>query len=406
MAFTREELAAYEKQPAKHVSDKVNPFRGATPAKAADAAAVAAVAAGNVDATPGGAPAAAAAAANTDPLVDDSPVVDEEGTLGDPTESGEGTSDVTTEDSSASAVDPGDETDPNTDLTGEQPADEDAAAAPAPKKGSAAERIVEVLDLADGYKEYGKLKDAENQELRARLAALENKGAPAAAVAPPAAEVDEPMPDMADEDVNFDTDKYRVKMQKWVKTQVKQGTVAAVREITNGDSEKKVYADLDAKCDAFAKTHPDFKKTVTDNRVLAENQLAKDAGLAVARSEHAAEMLYRFGKDTAHAIRVARMSPAEQLLAVGEMLAEIKAEKKAGMTAPGKTTTTPQGGAKPTQRKSITQAPPPPRATPAAGRAEARNVLDPNMSIEEFARQHRAGKQNAREQNRKSRGLN
>src|ERR1700674_1072598 len=139
MAFTRDELAAYEKKPQEKISDKANPFRGATPAPAASAAAVAAVAAGQIDATPGGAP--AAAVATTDPLVDDSPVVDEDGTLGDLTESGEGTSDVQSEESSASAVDPGDEPDPNTDLTGEPPAEEEADARPAPKKGSAAESI-------------------------------------------------------------------------------------------------------------------------------------------------------------------------------------------------------------------------------------------------------------------------
>ena len=88
MAFTREDLERYEKAPQKQVDDKVNPFRGATPARAADPAAVAAVASGqNVDATPGG----SAAAAASDPLVDDdAPVVDEDGTLGDQTGSVKG----------------------------------------------------------------------------------------------------------------------------------------------------------------------------------------------------------------------------------------------------------------------------------------------------------------------------
>ena len=112
MAFSREDLEKYEKQPQKQVDDKVNPFRGATPARAADAAAVAAVAAGqNVDATPGG----RAAAAAQEPLVDDdAPIVDEDGTLGDPTDSGEGTSDENA-DSSTAAVELSDETDPNAD---------------------------------------------------------------------------------------------------------------------------------------------------------------------------------------------------------------------------------------------------------------------------------------------------
>ena len=111
------ELAAYEKGPQTKISDKANPFRGATPARAADAAAVAAVAAGNIDATPGGAP--VQAVADSDSLTDDAPVVDEDGTLGDPTDSGEGTSDEQLPDSSTGTVDPSDEPDPNADLTGE-----------------------------------------------------------------------------------------------------------------------------------------------------------------------------------------------------------------------------------------------------------------------------------------------
>ncbi len=88
MAFSREDLEKYEKQPQKQVDDKVNPFRGATPARAADPAAIAAVAAGqSVDATQGD---TAQGATSVD---DDTPIVDEDGTLGDPTDSGEGTSD-------------------------------------------------------------------------------------------------------------------------------------------------------------------------------------------------------------------------------------------------------------------------------------------------------------------------
>src|SRR5580658_7036220 len=152
MAFSREDLENYEKQPQKQVDDKLNPFRGATPARAADAAAVAVVAAGQVDATPGG----RAAAAASDPLVDDdAPIVDEDGTLGDPTDSGEGTSDDEADPSTA-AVDLGDETDPNADLTGEGDEGEASSARPAPKKGSAEERIVELNDLLEGTKIFGK----------------------------------------------------------------------------------------------------------------------------------------------------------------------------------------------------------------------------------------------------------
>jgi hypothetical protein len=389
-------LEQYEAGPQTKISDKVNPFRGATPAKAADPAAVAAVAAGNVDATPGGAP--AQAVANTDPLTDDSPVVDEDGTLGDPTDSGEGTSDELTA-SSTVTDDPSVDPDPNADLTGEDPAPEgDESNLQAPKKGSAAERIVEVLDLMEGYKIFGKAKAEKVAELEAELERL--RAPVAVAPAPVVEEKDEPMPDMSDEDVAFDNDKYRAKMTTWVKN---QGRIEARRELRAAAENQRVAsanAPVEAKIVAFEKDHPDFASKVRTNKVLATHQLDPVAGKMVAKSEYTAELLYQFGTDTAMAIRVSKMDADDQVLAINDMIAKIKAGKKAPATP-----ATPQTGAKPVAKKSITQAPPPPRLTSGGGRAVARDVQDPSMGMDEFARQHYAGKQAARAQNRKQRGL-
>jgi len=395
MAFSREELEAYEKRPQTKVDDKVNPFRGATPAKAADAAAVAAVAAGQIDATPGGA--SAQAAATPDPLVDDSPVVDEDGTLGDPTESGEGTSDDTSASSTENA-DPSGESDSNADLVA-QPTDE-VDAEPAPKKGSAAERIVEVLDLMEGYKIYGKAKEEQVQKLQAELDNLRAQTAAAPVPAPIVEEKDEPMPTMGDPDVNYDDDKYRDKMTKWVKAQGRLEARRELRAAAESQAQRSVNASVEAKVAAFEKDHPDFATKVRNNNVLKSHSLHPFAGRLVAKSEHTAELLYAFGSDPAMAVRVAQMDPEDQILAVNDMIAKIKAEKKAPVKP-----TPPQAGAKPAA-KSITKAPPPPRATPAAGRPAVRDVQDPAMGMDEFARQHRASKEQARTANRKLRGLN
>src|SRR5271170_5679554 len=176
MAFTRDDLDKYEKQTQKQIDDKVNPFRGATPARAADAASIAAVAAGQVDATPGG----SAAAAASDPLVDeDAPIVDEDGTLGDQTDSGEGTSDENAGTSTAD-VELSDDTDPNQDLTGEQGGDEAPPARPAPKKGSAEERIVELNDLLEGTKIFGKHMQGQLKDALSELERLKGGGTPTA----------------------------------------------------------------------------------------------------------------------------------------------------------------------------------------------------------------------------------
>src|SRR6266850_1512069 len=277
MAFTRADLEIYEKQTQKQVDAKVNPFRGATPARAADAAAVAAVAAGQVDATPGGSAAAAASDTSVD---DDAPIVDEDGTLGDQTDSGEGTSDEDA-DSSTATVDLSDDTDPNADLTGKQDDDEASTARPAPKKGSAEERIVELNDLLEGTKIFGKHMQSQLKDALSELERLKNGGKPtdtqtAAAKAPPVVE-DEPMPDLADADIAFDNDKYRAKMQKWSRDQAKIAAREIVREMTGADEAARRRTAVEEKIEKFAKVTPDYEAVVTKNPVLAANQLAFDA---------------------------------------------------------------------------------------------------------------------------------
>jgi hypothetical protein len=399
MAFTREDLENYAKQPQKQVDDKLNPFRGATPARVADAAAVAAVAAGQVDATPGG----SAARAASDPLVDeDAPIVDEDGTLGDPTDSGEGTSDDDADPSTAT-VDHSDETDPNTDLTGEDEGEEAPSARPAPKKGSAEERIVELNDLLEGTKIFGKHMQGQLKDALAELERLKAGGKPTvaqtdAASAPPVVE-DEPMPDLADPDIAFDNDKYRAKMQKWTKSQAVIAAREIVREMSGQNEAVQRRAVVEKRIAEFAKTHKDYEAVVTKNPVLAQNQLCTDAGIAVAQSEHVGRILYEFGKDSALAIRTAKQSPAQQCITIGKLIAKIEAE---GTTSKNSSRPDAQTG----QKKSITKAPPPPTPTTGGGRVAGRDVVDPNMSMEEFARRHRGSKQSARETARKGRGLN
>jgi hypothetical protein len=401
MPFSRADLENYEKQPQKQVDDKLNPFRGATPARVADAAAVAAVAAGQVDATPGG----KAAAAASDTLVDDTaPIVDEDGTLGDQTDSGDGTSDENA-DSSTASVDLSDDTDPNTDLTGEASGEEALPVRPAPKKGSAEERIVELNDLLEGTKIFGKHMQDQLKEALAELERLKGGGKPtaaqtAAAVAPPV-ENDEPMPDLADPDIAFDNDKYRAKLQKWTKDQAAITARQIVREMTGQNEAAARRAVVEKKIEEFSKTHKDYTAVVTNNPVLAAHQLGPDAGAAVAQSEHVARILYEFGKDTALAIRTAKMSPAQQCIQVGKMIAKIEEEHARSVSKNGS-----RPDAKPGQTKSITKAPPPPTPTKGAGRAISRDPTDPNMSVDEFARLHRQGKQSLRENARKMRGLN
>lgn len=411
-SFSRDSLAAYEKKPQTQISDRAMVAKfmeGSTPARVADPNAVAAVAAGNIDATPGGAPAvkSAGAAAVVDELV-----VDEEGTLGDQSDTGEGTSDETSSESSTDLTDSGGDADPNADLTGG--AEDEESATPAPVKGSAQERIVELNDKLEGAMVFGK---AVQEQLKAtlaenaRLAAERSATGTARAAAPPVVSDDPgPMPDMADEGIQFDNDKYRAKMQEWSTKNARREARAIVQEMTGAAQANTLMEQVNTKVDTYAKEHPEFQEVVTNNPVLKANQLAQEAGLAVARSPYTAELLMKFGSDPGLAIRVAKMPLADQLLTVGEMVAEVKAEKKAGKTTTtttptNKSKTAPSGGAQPAARKSLSQAPPPPRVTTGGGANQRFNPLDPNTRMEDFVNEHRTGKNTARKENRRLRGL-
>jgi hypothetical protein len=362
--FSRESLAEYAKQPQTKVAEDTNPFAGATPAKVADPVAVAAVQSGKVDATP---------AATSQATDDDATPSGDADVTEDQTDSGDGTSDETA-DTSTAAVDSGDEVE-------------------TPKKGSARERIVEVLDLAEGYKEYGKLKAAEAAELKAELARLKAPSVKAVAVPSIA---DTPMPRMEDPDVNFDADLLQKKTEKWIDARAEAKAEAAFNRVSKQAEIQKVLDAVDTKVTAFKSTHEDFDDVVSKNQVLQDNQLAPDAALAVARSEFTADLLYRFGQDPKLAVRTAKLSPADQREVIGEMIGEIRSEKKAAAKNP-------QTGAKPVVKKSITQASPPPTATKAAGRPTERDMTDPTVEMDDFARRHREGKVAGRERSRELR---
>ena len=388
--FTRDSLSAYEKAPQTKVADTTNPFAGARPAGVADPAAIAAVQAGNIDATPA---AQAGRRSAATPSGDSEVVITE-----DQPAAGDGTSD-STEDQSTSSDDPGIDSETvsnDDDLVGEP-------LKSAPKKGSAAERIVEVLDLAEGYKEYAKLKEKQAAELQAELEQLRSgRASPAASPNPAATDAASqikvgPMPKISDPDINYDEEKYEQKMASWIDARAEQSVAARIQKTTVQQEQSRLRESVNAKVSTYAAEHPDFETVALKNPVLMKNQLAEVASLAVARSPHTAEILHAFGKDTGMAVRIAKLSPEDQLLEVGRIIGDIERAKAEGKN--------PQSGAKPGAKKSITQAPPPPKATSAAGRAQERDIQDPGISLEEFARRHRTAKQADRLLARKQRGL-
>jgi hypothetical protein len=370
--FSRESLATYEKQTPKVVPDNVPPTEKTIDAQTSEES---------------------AADDATTPSGDDSESVDQ-------SETGDGTSDENA-DSSTASDEPS--VDSETDGEGgEATADEEARATPPPKKGSAAARIQELNDLTEGYKLYGKQKEAQLAEAQAEIERLKKgSGTPSSKTDPapaPQSEKEDPMPRLEDPDVNFDTDKLEVKMRKWIRSEAtKAATPAAAKVIETSNltaEQQRIATEFNGRLETFAKDHPDFEKVVLKNPILNANQLSKKASAVMVRSPLSADLMYYFGKNTDEAVRIAKLPEEEQLVEMGEIISKVKATKASGK--PDSKGEKPGAGAKPAQKKSLSQAPPPPSPTKGGGRAQARDATDPGMDMDEFARQHREGKQSRR----------
>ena len=105
--------------------------------------------------------------------------------------------------------------------------------------------------------------------------------------------------------------------------------------------------------------------------------------------------------------RIAALPPEDQAAEIGAIRVQLAKDAKANPAPAGDSAAskgTPATAAK-VVKKSVSQAPPPPTPVPAGQRSRERDATDPSMGMDEFARQHRASKQNARLAARKLRGL-
>lgn len=373
MAFTREDLAAYDKQPQVQIDDKANPFD-------------------------------ANAQAATKPAVETpDPASSADDPASGPADLGDGTSDDNADPSTA-VVDPDNVVDPAE--AGDPAAGDDPAATPPLKKGSARERIQELADERDGYKEFGKhlteqfkLLREENEKLRSQTAAPGTTQPAAAASATPTVEEVGDMPQLDDPDIDFDPKKLATKQALWMRKAINQGVQTALKAASGQQTVAQVQDTFVSRIETFKQTHKDWDIKV---RNPALPQLSQAASSVIAHSEIGPQILYHIAEDLGLAQRIAKMSPELQAAKLGEITAELKL--KAAPVDP-KAPKQPVVGAKPAVKKSVSNAPPPPTPTPAGKRSQERDVTDPNLDMDDFARRHREGKNAARAASRKARGL-
>jgi hypothetical protein len=222
------------------------------------------------------------------------------------------------------------------------PVDESTPPAEAPVKGSARERIEDLIAERNALKKYIEYRDSLPQ------------------AAPPAAPVAAPMATEAAptlESCQFDTDKWTREMNSWTQKQIQSGVRAALTTEREQLGDEEAKGRFNERMAAFAAATPDVK-IVLGNPALP--QLAKDAAQLVVASDLGPQILYHLGRNPEKAARIARTSPIQQAAAIGRLEAELRA---------------------PVKPKALTKAPAPP--TPTAG-ASAPPMDDMKLPLKEF----------------------
>lgn len=352
MAFSRDDVAAYEKQPVKDAPNTLAHAFGK-----ADAA--------TVSAPPAATTQASAAEASSAPVAESVPA-----------ESG----DV------SSAVDPAAEsaTAPAESEGGSnEPATTTEPAAPA-SKTIPYERFQEVIEERNALKKYGEM-------LFERFEALQKQ--PVAETAAPASQTPAPAPATEPEllpptlaSVNYDEAAYQKEMAKWAQ-KVSERTAVAVTSRAQAqltaETIRNTYNEREA---AFAEKNPNFK-VVTQ---VPLPKFAPDTAHTILTDANGPAVVYHLAQHPDEAVRLSRMTPSQQLVRLGQILGQVLAAPAA---KPG--TKTPA----PTPR-TVTKAPPPPKPNP-AGSAPVQSGMPPRM--EDFAAQERARKVAEREQRQRMR---
>lgn len=367
MAFTRDEITAYEAGP----QTGADPNAGKQPVTAARA--------GEGFETPE--PAAKEPAIETQPADGDASASSEESSTSeataDSTESGSDGTSVETAESTPATADPDSEA-----------SDEEEAPAP---RGRAQERIEGLVSEVKALRKYVEFREKVWSDGKGEKPAATTETAPA----PAAQDTDDPAPTL--EDHNFDPVAWQRANTEWMDRQIDKKVAKALgkkdadAQAANAKTEaQQVGQRFVERSNEFAKTHADFK-TVMENPDLPT--LHGDAAAVIVKSEHGPAIAYYLGKHPDQAAKIARLPRDQQLMRIGAI------ESKVSETTPT-TTTTPTPKPTPTKQKTGTKAPPPPTPVPAGSAAQKGPG---EMTMDEFVRSERAKELRAREDRKKMR---
>ena len=195
------------------------------------------------------------------------------------------------------------------------------------------------------------------------------RAAPAAPAAAPAAQApaaDDPPPTL--EAHGFDAAKLALAQAEWLRRQVKSGVTAEMQAAQAQQATQAVEQAFATRTTAFKAATPDFDAVVMNPALPT---LSRSSVSLIKASESGPQIIYHLAKRPDEAVRIARMSPEHQAMALGRI--------EAGLSAPATTAKNPA--------TSTTRAPNP--LTPTTGRGNSPSVDPAKLSTKDWIAQDR-----------------
>lgn len=246
-------------------------------------------------------------------------------------------------------------------------------------RNRAQERITELVDERNAVKEYNKYLQSKLDEL---LRMQVSKSTPAPDASPKTVsqpEAEDVAPTL--ESVGFDPVELNKKQNEWIQKQVNKRVESAVKQIEVRQSEVAIRQ-------AFENKTVEFRKTALDFDVVLANpalpQLAPEAARVVIKSDNGPAIAYHLAKNPDLAVRISKMEPVSQAAAIGRL-----EEQLVRTSAEVVDTKEPSKVAKPVVAK-VTKAPPPPK--PVSGGISPVQKDGSMMSMDEWVANERGRK--------------
>ena len=171
------------------------------------------------------------------------------------------------------------------------------------RRNRAEERIQDLIAQRNAAKEYADFWKQKAMEM-----------VPSAPPAPAAPKVPEVPPTL--EQFGYDQAKWAQAMGQWTNAQVQVQTQRALQDDRQRQQQTNLIEDFNSRVETFKKDKSDFDLVMSNPKLP---NLDKVAAAMVIASEEGPAMWYHLAKNPDEAVRIARLPPSQQALAIGRL---------------------------------------------------------------------------------------